>query len=1073
MADSTPSAERGNALRPYLSALAAWSLAVGTSIGWGSLVVTNNEYLSNAGPVGSVLGLVLGALIMLVIARNYAYMVNSHPESGGVYAYVKTVFGYDRAFLVSWFVSLTYMAMLWANATSMPLFARYFLGDTFRVGYLYTILGYDVYAGEIALTLAVLGVFGLVCMKSRRLSSALIVGCVLTFCAGIAICLVGGLVGSGASPATFSPGFVPDAGALRQVVGIAFITPWAFVGFESVSHAAEEYRFPAERILRILRLAIGVTAALYAAILLLSVTAYPPTYASWLEYIRDLGNLSGIEGLPAFYVARAYLGDAGVLILMLSLLGLVFSSLIGNILSLSRLFHAVAADGIMPERFASVSGRGIPEEAVKLILLLCLPIPLLGRTPIGWIVDVTTIGATLLYGFVSAATLRQSRHDGARATTATGALGLALMVVFGLYPFFAYFLGGGGIARETQLVIVFWSVLGLFYFRRVMIKDHERRFGNNLTVWIVLVAFIFILTMLCICEECAEVTAANLVGVRNRYASGAAISSVGEDPALASYQTNLMKMIVFAAAGVVGIFVVSLATMLSNWAYVRRREEETARHLGTVRDIAYKDPLTGGKNKHAYLLAEREFDVAIAQGQAHDIAVVVCDVNGLKMINDTQGHKAGDEYIRQAFQMVCDIFQHSPVYRIGGDEFVITLTGRDFVIRKELVLALHDRSVEHISSGGVVVSGGLSDYQPGEDRSLHDVFQRADDLMYEEKQLLKALGAVTREDAENLSKPSLPTINGEEVLSVKRFVLVVDDEDVNLMLLGKMLQGPFDLLYASDGFEALEQVKAHAEELALVLLDLQMPRVSGMEVLQVMHEEQALRHIPVIVMTADQSAEVECLKLGALDFIPKPYPTQEVVQARVNRCIELSEKRDIIESTERDALTNLYTLNHFKNYVRMYDRHYTELPMDAVVLDVTHFHMVNELYGKQYGDAVRGGRRGLPPERRRLLPVLPAPRRLRRAARQGVGGPGRRRRVRRPRPPAHGRVPRGGQGHRDRAALRLREDRREHREGRLPRGHRHLRHRDAHGRAVPRAPDGGLQAVARGRLLHGALPAQV
>ena len=97
---------------------------------------------------------------------------------------------------------------------------------------------------------------------------------------------------------------------------------------------------------------------------------------------------------------------------------------------------------------------------------------------------------------------------------------------------------------------------------------------------------------------------------------------------------------------------------------------------------------------------------------------------------------------------------------------------------------------------------------------------------------------------------------------------------------------------------------------------------------------------------------MECLKIGAMDFIPKPYPSREIVQARVHRCIELSEKRTIIESTERDPLTRLYNLHYFLNYVRMLDRHYTEMPMDAILFDVNHFHMLNERYGKPYGDSV-------------------------------------------------------------------------------------------------------------------------
>jgi diguanylate cyclase (GGDEF)-like protein len=189
-------------------------------------------------------------------------------------------------------------------------------------------------------------------------------------------------------------------------------------------------------------------------------------------------------------------------------------------------------------------------------------------------------------------------------------------------------------------------------------------------------------------------------------------------------------------------------------------------------------------------------------------------------------------------------------------------------------------------------------------------------------------------------------------MNLKRRILVVEDEHINQMILGNMLGDEYEILYASDGNEALEQIKTHKDELAIVLLDLQMPKVSGMEVLKVMKEEEELRGIPVIVMTADQSAEVECLQIGAIDFIPKPYPSAEIVQARVNRCIELTEKRNIIQSTERDSLTNLLNLDYFLRYVRMYDLHYSNTPMDAIVLDVNHFHLLNERYGKQYGDSV-------------------------------------------------------------------------------------------------------------------------
>ena len=146
--------ERKQGLAPYLSQTGAWALSIGTAIGWGSFVLTSNIYLASAGPLGSTLGMLVGMIVMLFVSRNYHYLMNRYPDSGGVYTYAKEVFGHDHGFLTFWFVSLTYLSILWANFTSVPLFARNFFGDMFRVGLLYTIFGYDIYLGEVLLTVA-------------------------------------------------------------------------------------------------------------------------------------------------------------------------------------------------------------------------------------------------------------------------------------------------------------------------------------------------------------------------------------------------------------------------------------------------------------------------------------------------------------------------------------------------------------------------------------------------------------------------------------------------------------------------------------------------------------------------------------------------------------------------------------------------------------------------------------------------------------------------------------------------------------------------------------------------------
>ena len=186
----------------------------------------------------------------------------------------------------------------------------------------------------------------------------------------------------------------------------------------------------------------------------------------------------------------------------------------------------------------------------------------------------------------------------------------------------------------------------------------------------------------------------------------------------------------------------------------------------------------------------------------------------------------------------------------------------------------------------------------------------------------------------------------------KRQILVVDDEPVNRQLLGLMLENSYEVIYAEDGQQGLAQMRENRETLSLVLLDLMMPVLSGTEMLRAIREEPALRKIPVIVLTADQNAEIESLGLGAIDFIPKPYPQAGVVLARIQRTIELSEDRQIIQSTERDPLTGLYNREYFYRYAEQYDQHHKDADMDALVVDVNHFHMLNERYGKAYADEV-------------------------------------------------------------------------------------------------------------------------
>lgn len=169
------------------------------------------------------------------------------------------------------------------------------------------------------------------------------------------------------------------------------------------------------------------------------------------------------------------------------------------------------------------------------------------------------------------------------------------------------------------------------------------------------------------------------------------------------------------------------------------REKKQYLELLSTRVLAYKDTLTGVKSKLAYAEFEAKKNSDIKNRRNLEFAVAVFDVNGLKQINDTYGHKRGDQFIMDACAVICAQFKRSPVFRIGGDEFVAILERDDFDNREELTESFNF-TIEHPVDPDfpLVVALGITDYEDGKDQSFHDVFERADRLMYERKRELKS-----------------------------------------------------------------------------------------------------------------------------------------------------------------------------------------------------------------------------------------------------------------------------------------------------------------------------------------------
>ncbi|MBR5421966.1 MAG: diguanylate cyclase [Lachnospiraceae bacterium] len=230
-----------------------------------------------------------------------------------------------------------------------------------------------------------------------------------------------------------------------------------------------------------------------------------------------------------------------------------------------------------------------------------------------------------------------------------------------------------------------------------------------------------------------------------------------------------------------------------------REKTDQERDLQSAKRMARLDELTGIRNKNAFMEYARSIDDMFGSDKKVEaFGIVMCDVNDLKVINDTRGHSFGDEAIQRASRMVCDNFKRSPVFRIGGDEFVAVLVGDDYMQREQLFLKLREESLANRRSrSGPVVASGMAVFDPDTDKCFDDVYKRADELMYENKSGLKNMSK--RDGFANMEKANTP----------------IPDERK------RQLDGMFGALYtvAGGGYVYINDMKYDFSRWALPLID--------------------------------------------------------------------------------------------------------------------------------------------------------------------------------------------------------------------------------------------------------------
>ena len=554
---------------PYLSPLGVFSLSFGYAVGWGAFIMPGTVFLPGSGPLGTLIGILLGSLAMSVFALNYHRMILREPGPGGAFGFARKVFGEDSGFLVGWFLFLAYIAILWANSTAVILLGRFLFGGLFQFGFHYNVAGFEVYFGEGLLSVCFIVAAALVCLLGRKPAARTQIAMAVAFAGIVIISFAIALARHSGGWQSMAPAFAPDKGnALVQVLRVLAMMPWAFVGFEAVAHSSSEFAFCPKKTMKILLVSIGVSALVYLLLALLPVISVHESYADWFAYVRDLHSQSGIDAVPVFTAARRAMGQAGVAATGVAMIAAQFTGLVGAFIAMSRLLYSMSESGVLPEWLGRTDKSGSSRNAMIFICAISCIIPFFGRTAISWPVDVSSLGAAIAFGYTSACAFKVHNMEDAASklfcARTAGIAGVVMSVCFCILLLVPNYLSGSTLAAESYLLLAGWCILGFVYYRFIFHNDTGRRFGKSVVVWMSLIVMIIFSSLMWVRQSTLD----SVDGI---------LESSVRDPDRIAHKAARMEHLNWTLLEKslieMGLLVSSLIVMASLFAMLRKREQ--------------------------------------------------------------------------------------------------------------------------------------------------------------------------------------------------------------------------------------------------------------------------------------------------------------------------------------------------------------------------------------------------------------------------------------------------------------------------------------------------------------------
>lgn len=441
------------------------AIALGSAVGWGAFVLPV-DWMATAGPIGALLGMSIGGLLMILIAVSYGFLAKTFPVSGGAFAYTLIGFGRTHGFICAWFMTLGYTSIVALNASALALLGRRIFPDLVEQGHLYQVAGWDVYFGEVIVASLGLLIFAYINIRGASISGrSQFILCVVMVSAVLFI-LIGVLIAPQGSIGNVEPLFSPEVAPFAGTIAIVAIAPWAFIGFDNIPQAAEEFDFPPKKAFRLIVLSLLMATGIYLAMILATASAHP-----WQELLGEGRVWATADAITST------LGVTGLIVLCIAAGTGIATGLNGFYVSGSRVLLAMGRAQMIPEAFQKVHPRyGTPHIGILFVLAFCLVAPWAGRTALEWIVDMASIGFTFAFLYTCLCAFKMFRWssegsaagvEGANSTVRKLMAGAGVVVAVGFTLVLLVPGSPGQLSGPSMLAMLVWIIVGaVFYMLR-------------------------------------------------------------------------------------------------------------------------------------------------------------------------------------------------------------------------------------------------------------------------------------------------------------------------------------------------------------------------------------------------------------------------------------------------------------------------------------------------------------------------------------------------------------------------------------------------------------------------------